>query len=64
MRLYPKRKAVFFATFLFAVVHLDPLDLNLHEVVDVISVLHRIALHLSSTQDRFSLAGYRLSLCT
>jgi membrane protease YdiL (CAAX protease family) len=38
MRLYPKRKAVFFATFLFAVVHLDPLDLNLHEVVDAIGV--------------------------
>jgi membrane protease YdiL (CAAX protease family) len=29
---------VFFATFLFAVVHLDPLDLNLHEVVDAIGV--------------------------
>jgi len=38
MRLYPKRRAVFLATFLFALVHLDPLDLNLHEVVDVISV--------------------------
>jgi membrane protease YdiL (CAAX protease family) len=38
MRLYPKRRAVFLATFLFAVLHLDPLDLNLHEVVDVISV--------------------------
>jgi len=38
MRLYPKRKAVFFATFLFAVVHLNPLALNLHMVVDVISI--------------------------
>jgi len=38
MRLYPKRKAVFLAAFLFAVVHLNLLDLNLHEVVDVISV--------------------------
>jgi membrane protease YdiL (CAAX protease family) len=38
MRQYPKRKAVFFATFLFAVIHLNPLALNLHMVVDVISI--------------------------
>ena len=38
MRLYPKRKAVFLTTFLFAVIHLNPLTLDLHEVVDVISV--------------------------
>ena len=38
MRLYPKRRAVFLATFLFAVVHLNPLALNLHMVVDVISI--------------------------
>jgi len=38
MRLFPKRKAVFFATFLFAVVHLNPMNLNLPMVVDVISI--------------------------
>jgi membrane protease YdiL (CAAX protease family) len=38
MRVFPKRKAVFFATFLFAVVHLNPLNLNLPMVVDVISI--------------------------
>lgn len=38
MRRYPKRKAVFFAAFLFAVIHLNPLTLDLHEVVDVISI--------------------------
>ncbi|MCJ7739540.1 MAG: CPBP family glutamic-type intramembrane protease, partial [Anaerolineae bacterium] len=37
MRVYPKRKAVFFAAFLFAIIHLDPLTLDLHMVVDVIS---------------------------
>ncbi len=38
MRIYPERKAVFLAAFLFAVVHLDPLNLNLHMVVDFISI--------------------------
>jgi membrane protease YdiL (CAAX protease family) len=38
MRVFPGRKAVFFATFLFAVVHLNPLDLSLPMVVDVISI--------------------------
>jgi membrane protease YdiL (CAAX protease family) len=36
MRVFPKRKAVFFATFLFAVVHLN--RLTLANVVDVISI--------------------------
>ena len=38
MRVFPKRKAVFFAAFLFAMVHLNPLNLNLYAVVDVISI--------------------------
>jgi membrane protease YdiL (CAAX protease family) len=38
MRIYPERKAVFLAAFLFAVVHLNPLKLSLHMVVDVISI--------------------------
>lgn len=38
MRIFSKRKAVFFATFLFAVIHLNPLSLNLPMVVDVISI--------------------------
>jgi membrane protease YdiL (CAAX protease family) len=38
MRVYSKRKAVFFATFLFAVVHFNPLNLSLEMVVDVISI--------------------------
>jgi membrane protease YdiL (CAAX protease family) len=38
MRIFSKRKAMFFAAFLFAVVHLNPLDLSLPMVVDVISI--------------------------
>jgi len=38
MRILSKRKAMFFAAFLFAVVHLNPLDLSLPLVVDVISI--------------------------
>ncbi len=38
MRIFSKGKALFLAAFLFAVVHLNPLDLSLHMVVDVISI--------------------------
>jgi membrane protease YdiL (CAAX protease family) len=38
MRLYPLRKAVFFSTFLFAVVHLNPMAINLEMIVDVVSI--------------------------
>ena len=38
MRLYPLRKAVFFSTFLFAVVHLNPMAINLERIVDVVSI--------------------------
>ena len=38
MRVYPPRKAVFFSTFLFAVVHLDPMDLSPEMIVDVVSI--------------------------
>jgi len=38
MRQYPQRKAGFLATFLFAVVHLDPMALDLEMIVDVVSI--------------------------
>jgi hypothetical protein len=38
MRIFSNRKAMFFAAFLFAMVHLNPLDLSLPMVVDVISI--------------------------
>jgi membrane protease YdiL (CAAX protease family) len=38
MRVFSKRKAVFFATFLFAVVHFNPLAVNFTMIVDVISI--------------------------
>jgi len=38
MRLHPLRKAVFFSTFLFAVVHLNPMAINLETIVDLVSV--------------------------
>jgi len=38
MRLYPLRKAVFFSTFLFAVVHLNPMAMNVKMIVDLISI--------------------------
>jgi len=38
MRIYPRRKAVFFATFLFAIVHLDPMNLSVETIIDVISI--------------------------
>jgi membrane protease YdiL (CAAX protease family) len=38
MRVYPLRKAVFLSTFLFAVVHLNPMKLNLEMIVDVVSI--------------------------
>lgn len=38
MRVYPLRKAVFFSTFLFAVVHLNPMAINPEMIVDVVSI--------------------------
>jgi len=38
MRIYPRRKAVFVATFLFAVVHLNPLNVSIDMLVDVLSI--------------------------
>jgi len=38
MRIYPKRKAVLLASFLFAIIHLNPLNLTLLTVVDIISI--------------------------
>lgn len=38
MRVFPKRRAVFSATFLFAVVHLNPLALSPEMIVDVVSI--------------------------
>jgi membrane protease YdiL (CAAX protease family) len=38
LRIFSKGKAVFFATFLFAIVHLDPLHIDLAMIVDIFSV--------------------------
>ena|GEM_PF-3689292 len=38
MRLYPRRKAVFFTAFLFAIVHLDPMNVSVGLLVDVLSI--------------------------
>jgi len=38
MRVYPLRKAVFLSTFLFAVVHLNPMAINPEMMVDVVSI--------------------------
>jgi membrane protease YdiL (CAAX protease family) len=38
MRVFPKRIAVFFAAFLFAVVHLNPMALSVERIVDVVSI--------------------------
>ena len=38
IRVSPLRKAVFLSTFLFAVVHLNPMAINLEMIVDVISI--------------------------
>jgi membrane protease YdiL (CAAX protease family) len=38
MRTFPGRKGVFLAAFLFAVIHLNPLNLSLSMLVDVISI--------------------------
>jgi len=38
MRVYPLRRAVFFSTFLFAVVHINPMAINLEMIVDVVSI--------------------------
>jgi membrane protease YdiL (CAAX protease family) len=38
LRVFTKRKAVLFAAFLFTIVHLNPLNLNLDMLVDLISI--------------------------
>ena len=38
MRILPRRSAIFMSTFLFAIVHLNFMALNLHEIVDVVSI--------------------------
>ena len=38
MRVFPLRKAVFFSTFLFAVIHLNPVAISIEMIVDVISI--------------------------
>ncbi len=38
MRMYPIRRAVFLSTFLFAVVHINPMAINLEMIVDVVSI--------------------------
>ena len=38
MRVYSQRKAVFFSTFLFALVHLDPMALSPEMIVDVVGI--------------------------
>lgn len=38
MRVYPLRKAVFFSTLLFALVHLNPMAMSVEMIVDVISI--------------------------
>jgi membrane protease YdiL (CAAX protease family) len=38
MRVFPKRRAIFFATFLFAIVHLNPMNISIAALVDVVSI--------------------------
>jgi membrane protease YdiL (CAAX protease family) len=38
MRRFPKRRAIFLSTFLFAIVHFNPMNINLMHVIDVISI--------------------------
>jgi membrane protease YdiL (CAAX protease family) len=38
MRLLSKRKAIFFSTFLFAIVHLNLMAISVHTLVDVVSI--------------------------
>lgn len=38
MRVFPQRKAIFMSTFLFAVVHFNPMAFSLHHLVDVVSI--------------------------
>jgi membrane protease YdiL (CAAX protease family) len=38
IRVYPLRRAVFLSTFLFAMVHLNPMAINLKMIVDVVSI--------------------------
>lgn len=38
MRIFPRHKAIFMSTFLFAIVHLNPLAFSLNHLVDVVSI--------------------------
>ena len=38
MRILPKRRAIFVSTFLFAIVHFNPMSIGLHTLVDVVSI--------------------------
>jgi membrane protease YdiL (CAAX protease family) len=38
MRVFPLRRAVFLSAFLFAVIHLNPMAINLEMIVDVVSI--------------------------
>jgi membrane protease YdiL (CAAX protease family) len=38
MRVFPLHKAVFFSTFLFAVIHLNPMAISIEMIVDVVSI--------------------------
>jgi len=38
MRTFPQRRAIFVSTFLFAVVHLNPMYISLEHIVDVVSI--------------------------
>jgi membrane protease YdiL (CAAX protease family) len=38
MRMYPRRRAVFLSSFLFALAHLNPMNLSVGTIVDVISI--------------------------
>lgn len=38
MRIFPSRKAVFLAAFLFAVIHLNPMAISIAVIVDVVSI--------------------------
>jgi membrane protease YdiL (CAAX protease family) len=38
MRILPRRRAIFISTFLFAIVHFNPLALSIHHLVDIVSI--------------------------
>ncbi len=38
LRVFSERRAIFLAAFLFAIIHLDPLHIDLHMIVDIISI--------------------------